>query len=102
MKAGDYVLSAELIREDNNTNLVLDRKGKKYCLLLEIKDGQTEEISFTRWHGNETMLDLDIAAIRNSKIEVCCLHIESNTIEAAFNNGYQAVSWKAALIHLAT
>lgn len=84
MKQGDYVISAELFRED-----------KGYCLMLEVEDRITEEVSITRWHGNLTMGDIDVAALRNSEIKVFTYNREANIVLMTFCNGYQTTALRA-------
>lgn len=83
MKAGDYILEAELVEE-----------GEGLCLLLEVEDCETSKTSITRWHGNATMRDLDVDLIRHSNLRVFTYNRESNVIYAVFDNGYQAISWR--------
>ncbi len=86
MKAGDYIESVELIHDSES----------RYHLLLEVEDGVTGEISHTRINGNETILDLSINGIRNSKIEAMAIHPKSNVVHIEFDNGYQTISWRCS------
>jgi hypothetical protein len=74
--------------------LVKNPEGEnRYCLILEYQDENGKE-DFTRIHGNETMLALDIPDLKGSTLEVLAIHAETNALHFAFRTKEKIINWR--------
>ncbi|BDA74368.1 hypothetical protein CAL7716_085340 [Calothrix sp. PCC 7716] len=84
MKAGDVITGSFLTSEGDT----------EYCLVVEAIS-KDNKVTITRFHGNQTLLDVAIHEIVGREVTVCALHPETRDLHLCFRHSDGSLTtWK--------